>query len=139
LEKFGCPINTSRLSKIYKENNNYWAVRPMTEEMLQYASQDVCHLIALKDKILEKKSDNLSRIICDSESAVREFRDRSFHEVVPVPSHKVGRVIGKGGSNIALIENITGAKVSCKSVGGFLVLAHTADQIKIAKRMILSK
>lgn len=40
LKQYNCPVNPNRdaNSNMYKENNSFWAVRPLTEFMIAYAS-----------------------------------------------------------------------------------------------------
>jgi polyribonucleotide nucleotidyltransferase len=112
----------------------------MTPFMLDYASLDVASLFELRMKLLAKsailstaETDKLNKA---NTAAPTEFSSKSCHEVVFVPENKIGCVIGKGGSGIANIERRTGAFVTGKNGGGFLILAANEKELANAKSAI---
>ena len=91
--------------------------------MIKYASNDVLSLSQLRLKLIAKAgSETLYEY--DSSEAVSCLRVLKHHTVVSVPSYNRGRVIGRGGCNIAAIERDTGAYVYGKEEG-FLILASS--------------
>jgi ribonuclease D len=57
-KKYGLRPNTAKNNCIYKTNPSFWTTRPLTEEMIQWASEDVqqLHEIArLQDATLSNK------------------------------------------------------------------------------------
>ena len=52
LASYGCEINKARGNIDYEESSNYWVRRPLSKEMIDYAADDVRHLISLKSKLL---------------------------------------------------------------------------------------
>ncbi|CAH2108974.1 unnamed protein product [Euphydryas editha] len=69
----------------------------------------------------------------------RNFRDNSNNKVITIPSNKVGRVIGKGGSKIRDLEYESEAKINIgDSSGNFtdITLCGTSEAIKKVESMI---
>lgn len=145
LNYYNCSINVSRLSAPYKNNHRYWATRPLTQEMIKYASGDVAGLFQLRAKLLEcsvSRTDAnkfMTSVKNACKSAVSEFRGMKFHAVVAVAKSRRGRVIGKGGANIRQIERQADVCVSCTCETGFLLLADTQSKLDTATRLISSK
>ena len=54
LASYGCAINQARGNIDYHVSTNYWSRRPLSREMVDYAADDVRHLIALKSKMLAR-------------------------------------------------------------------------------------
>eukprot|EP01041_Mallomonas_annulata_P002830 gene2830-5558_t len=128
----------------YSRNPNYWGIRPVTEQMLQYAADDIYQLFELREKILLRAStEQAAAILEGSERAAFSFRGLTFQELVIVPKLKFGLVIGPRGSTLQSIETTSGAVVTCNGNfaegGGFLVLASDSSKLARAKQLILSK
>ncbi|CAE7643003.1 Exd1, partial [Symbiodinium microadriaticum] len=47
LQAYGCKINTQRDHNLYRGNPSFWATRPLTVHMIEWASGDVRHLFDL--------------------------------------------------------------------------------------------
>jgi ribonuclease D len=47
LVAYGCTINSQRDHNLYRENPRFWATRPITEHMIDWASGDVMYLFDL--------------------------------------------------------------------------------------------
>jgi exonuclease 3'-5' domain-containing protein 1 len=129
LNAFSCALNPHRddTCNMYRLNPNFWAVRPLTASMVQYASKDVSSLFELREKILAKAAltmspHELSLVAAQSEQAVDEFCAMKCHQLVQVAQESKGRVIGKGGAGIARIMRTFGVYTKTTDQG-FLVLA----------------
>jgi len=106
LTQNGLQTNMVRNSNVYNTNHAFWATRPLTALMLEWAGGDLSALFALRDKQLKKvaampasaqaaqelKANMASQEHCDF---ARSASVASFH----VHSN-IGRFIGTGGSSI---------------------------------------
>ena len=150
LTKFGCGVtNAARtshgdMSSMYKADYAVWQRRPLTPALLRYASQDVCHLFDLREKILEqvmaRMPGELNRIEAASNDAVNGFRSLEYVDYANVPASKRGLVIGKGGSTIASIEASSGAVMCCPiAPDKWLIIADDKSKIERAQALIRNK
>jgi ribonuclease D len=123
----------------YKNNPEYWGSRPMTGQMIDHAGSDVLNLHELYDKYRENIDKNLfNKIKDESTKAVKEYLEMPEHKIIYVHDSKMGRVIGRNGCNLALIQKNTGAIIACNTSNGFLVLAPNNNIIDLVERMIKS-
>lgn len=111
LMAYGCPINSIRDHSVYNTNFRFWATRPLTPQMIAWASEDVANLFLLKQKQTEKAS-SMSRPVdatAESERLACFIRDMPRTTKLKISSYKVGKFIGTRGSNIeSLTELIPG-------------------------------
>jgi ribonuclease D len=134
LSNYSCSKNQLRTNDVrdfYKKNPNYWSVRPLTENMLNHAAGDVVGLYDIYDKMSKYNLDFLNK----SNEAVDEFRKFKYFEVVKVFEGDMGRIIGRGGSNLKRIENIAKVSITTKK-NGFLVLFNDKINFTKAKQML---
>ena len=134
LERYNCTINPVRFT-----HPTYWADRPLTEEQIEWASENVPSLFELRDKLsLAEQADQSDIIRKASEDSASEFRSLSCHEFVTIETSLIGKVIGKKGVVLHNIEIQSETSISGRP-NGFLVLADTEAKISKAKAMIIQK
>ena len=144
LRNYSCKVNSARHDRdFYITHPNYWAERPLTAAHIACAAADVSSLFDLHERMLshpffEDGSVRLDDIRAKSERALDEFRSLRFEGTVGVPQHKLGLVIGKGGSVINSLQQLSGAMIS-KNLTGFKILGKDKETVERAKKMILSK
>ena len=142
LGKYDCSPNLSRDSTRYKTELgglHYWEVRPLTIDMIESAAQDVSELFQLKrNMMIDMTIKNLSvlTIITESQKAIDEFRALKEHKLYPIPTEKMGYLIGKGGSNKMRIEAAAKVVIASQFQGGFLILGNDQQSIDQAIAMI---
>ena len=141
LSHYGCEINDIRNKPkdFYELHPTYWANRPLTEEQIEWASGDVASLFKLRERLLEAVPPGKLEVIQQaSEDAVSDLRSMDYHTVVKVAKSSMGKVIGKKGCNIQIIQVQSGASLS-NCPGGFLVIARCKATLKKAKDLIEKK
>ena len=108
---YGICVNVERDKAVYKSNPNFWATRPLTQKMIDWASADVDKLFQLADKQLERiSSSSKSSAIEKSTVYAGTARDMKVCTGLKVYGN-VGRFIGLGGANIRSLERETGCLV----------------------------
>ena len=113
LSYYGISVNAERDKSVYKSNPNFWATRPLTQKMIDWASADVDKLFQLADKQLERISSSLkSSAFEKSTKYARTARDMKVCSGLRVGGN-VGHFIGRGGANIRSLEQETGCLVYC--------------------------
>ena len=53
-------LSKSDMAGRYTANNQVWAHRPLSDALIKYAAQDVCHLFVLREKILAQATGPLN-------------------------------------------------------------------------------
>ena len=127
---FDCTPNVVRDCTIYSRNIRFWATRPLTPKMIEWASGDVSSLFELRDKqCVEVSVDVREKANTMSEANICFLRDAVTDEC---RIRHVGRFIGPGGSNIrALMKKIPGTFFQQRGgTGRFMVYAP--DRVKLA-------
>jgi hypothetical protein len=126
LTTFGCPINPARHSTVYKTNPSFWATRPLTKDMIEWASEDVNTLFLLCERQAARAdAEAAARCAAASRQHLDEFR-ACLVQVARVHPTQIGRFIGKGGANIRDLERATGATFHAMDAGAFAVYAGGA-------------
>lgn len=144
LRTHGLPVNALRGADktMYDINPSFWATRPMTSKMISYAAGDVAALFQLRRKLLARREENghvLQRIHgrdwerklnVEMQRSVDEFRGKPYSKLVTVPKRHYGKIIGKGGSTIRLLESRFDVVMSSSTNEGFLILASSQANIQ---------
>lgn len=105
----GAPVNATRDSSVYRHNPRFWATRPMTSQMVDWASSDVASLFELFDHQTKNATPaQRSEAARLSEHNTVAFRD-ALGERVTVKQAKIGRLIGPSGANLRRMAAETGA------------------------------
>lgn len=137
LATFGCAINTARDSSIYKTNHRFWSSRPLTAEMIEWASGDFTKLFELREKQIDAAggvdSERGRQAHAQSQKRLGSLRD-CVTQLVQIHSTQIGNFIGKGGSNLQQMERSTGAQFWGRHAikGGFDVYAKDGPALRRA-------
>jgi exonuclease 3'-5' domain-containing protein 1 len=109
LQAWGFAVAESRDASVYQKNPAFWAERPMSPQMLDWASGDVTCLFQLYDLQVEKATPEQKVVAIEASSNNAELlRSKQMISTHINPS-RIGRFIGKGGANIrALHEKLQG-------------------------------
>lgn len=103
-------VNSVRDNSIYNYNPRFWATRPLTNKMIDWASSDVDKLFALADKQL-RRTPNASKSKAVAKSAKYTHAIRNMKVCTGLRVSNPGHFIGSGGQNI---------KSLCKRTGTFI-------------------
>jgi 3'-5' exonuclease len=99
--------NNVRDKSIYKTNPNFWATRPVTEKMIEWATSDVDNLFRLAAKQISQLNDSRKeRAQQKSEEYASIARDMNV--VTGLRVNNVGHFIGRGGVNLRGLQHRTG-------------------------------
>lgn len=120
LEFHGLSPNQSRNKDVYKSNPAFWAQRPMTNQMIEWASKDVDKLLVLASRQASMLLDH--RVTGGHHHYYLELaRTKSRDNSTAVASMRldttlqchvnVGHFIGKGGCNIKDLQKRAGALI----------------------------
>lgn len=129
----GIMINMSRDKTVYKRNPRFWAARPLTATMIDWASSDVQNLFALADAQLNRvtivaksvaiaKSSQYSRIVCNMKVC--------SGLTVRTPS----KFIGPRGQNIRSLQRGTGTLIYQDHPIGWMVFYDSESSLEAVKR-----
>ena len=125
--------NQFRDSSVYNVNPAFWASRPITKKMKDWASGDVQCMFALYEKQLGAggASANILAAARRREDAYLSWKRASVDLVTAMDP---GYFIGRGGSNVRQLQDDTStmiyrAPVDCKGYqnGAFMVYYHAED------------
>ncbi len=111
LSYYDIRVNDDRDKSVYKSNPNFWATRPLTKKMIDWASSDVDKLFQLAEKQLERISGaQKSSAVEKSATYARLARDMHVESGLRVYGN-IGMFIGRGGANIRSLERKTGCLI----------------------------
>jgi ribonuclease D len=97
---YDCTPNEERSSDVYKINNHFWATRPLTHKMVEWASGDVANLFELHEKQREQASaDQREEALSNSEAKSRQLRECVVFKT-RIKAKNMGRFIGPKGKNL---------------------------------------
>jgi ribonuclease D len=101
--------NTVRNTSVYKTNPSFWATRPITKTMIEWASSDV-------DKLFDLASNQLKGINPMTENTAKNqtlswVSVRDMKVATGLTANQVGLFIGRGGSNIRRVEKQTNTHI----------------------------
>jgi hypothetical protein len=127
--------NDVRDSGVYRENPQFWATRPLTEQMIQWASGDVMQLLTVADRQVEscwseqKVASNMALSKSRTESVVNS-KVESVECFVPM-----GHIIGPRGANIRSLETRTNTTIFGDSIKSnhFIVWYKSDDDLNLVK------
>jgi len=109
LSHHGLSQNVVRDSSVYKINNAFWATRPLTSQMVEWASGDVQCMFELYKCQLETASPHVKQLgdqmSQDFLSGVRSSKCSMVTAMNP------GKFVGKGGANIRQLQSSTSAHI----------------------------
>lgn len=115
--------NTVRDRNVYKQNHAFWATRPLTDQMIEWASNDVLKLFQVYDEqILEAIGNNKMLECLKMTEYYRTFCVNANVKEILVKNP--GAFIGQGGSNIKALRHRTNTCIyhrGCRDENNFLV------------------
>jgi hypothetical protein len=134
LDAHSCPVNLTRNGDIYKSNIRFWAKRPLTFEMIEWASGDVKSLFELRDlQLADTPQDLHEACIAASNTNTKSIRDCTHIKIVKIRGDKMGLFIGAGGKNIKSFQDKNpGVFLSSsgeKHLNQFILYADTAPAL----------
>lgn len=138
---YACEPNEERDANVYRANYRFWATRPLTEHMIDWASGDVSNLFEL----YERQCDISSPLQAEEAEAASErnchFLRSCESQVCFISPRHMGRFIGPGGSNIRNLEKLVpGAFFQTrgqKNSGEVVVYAPDAASLARARRLLV--
>jgi len=126
--------NEVRDSSVYRENPQFWATRPLTDQMIKWASGDVLQLLSVADRQLETISERKMEANMALSKSRTEKVVTSKVESVPcfIP---MGHVIGPRGANIRSLEARTNTTIFGDSLkpNSFIVWYRSDDDLRLVK------
>jgi exonuclease 3'-5' domain-containing protein 1 len=113
LEKYGLQVNTARDGDVYTTNKAFWVARPLTVQMIEWASGDVRDMLELQRRQIERATSTVKgKAEAASFESLAAVRTAKF---AIVETRHIGRFIGKGGKALHDLELRT--KTSIQRVG----------------------
>ncbi len=138
LEAYGFKANTTRDKSVYRANPNFWETRPLTTEMIKWASEDVGLLVPLSKAQVEQADAKIADVARTASSKrVGAMRDRVVRNV-QVHHSQMGNFIGKGGANISELERACKVSFQQRHVpnGLFMIYANSNEDLDAAVRRV---
>ena len=106
----GLKSNAARDTSVYRRNPAFWATRPLTRQMIDWASSDVDKLLELASMQLAAVSEQGKiRAMAKSKANTTSARDMRVAKGMHV--RNPGYFIGKGGMNLRSLQRRTGTLV----------------------------
>ena len=130
----GIKQNIERDSSVYAANHAFWATRPLTPRMIQWAAGDVCSLFHVHAKQTTAPSHHQVAAEALSETYLNLARSASTATLCVL---NVGAFIGRGGANIRDLQKRTNTLLYPRGPRGvkcFLVYYHTEAALAAVKR-----
>lgn len=90
---------------MYKANHAFWAERPLTAKMVEWAAGDICELfcVRMRQLVEAEKRCCTARAVEESENFLNAGRSASLAHVT-IPMELIGQFIGPRGANIRRIQ-----------------------------------
>mmetsp|Transcript_5864 Transcript_5864/g.8683 ORF Transcript_5864/g.8683 Transcript_5864/m.8683 type:complete len:314 (-) Transcript_5864:61-1002(-) len=109
LERYNIPSNVHREKNIYKSQPNFWAKRPLSKKMTQWASGDISSLLELYQQQIQKiKGKNQKKAVKKLIEANLQWSNAKTNFIdIAQPR----RFFGKGGSNIRRLQKLSNTTV----------------------------
>ena len=132
----GICLNSDRDKSVYKHNPSFWAARPLTTKMIDWASSDVDKLFKLSNIQLDRISSSTSRSKAIAKSAEFASVARNMKIRTGLKVRNVGIFIGRGGANIRRLEKRTDTLIyqEDRSKGTWFVYYSSESSLAIVKR-----
>lgn len=135
----GLPANAARDKNIYSHNHAFWATRPLTDVMVEWAAGDLLSLFALRDAQMDAATDESAAVAARAQENNIEFARSAQVDTVRVMNP--GRFIGPRGSSIRRLQQATGALIYGKGRRGdnmFMVYYTSAQSLAQVRRQAAS-
>lgn len=102
----GLGVNGSRDTSVYKRNPRFWATRPMTQEMIDWASSDIDKLFGIAKHQLQVMSEK-ERLEAEAKSSSNIDVANDMDVQIGLSVRNPGRFIGKRGCRIRSLARRT--------------------------------
>jgi ribonuclease D len=123
LEANGLVENSVRDGSVYNTNAAYWAERPLTTTMIEWACGDVQTLFALYDLQLQRATEEQRVQASDLSTAAATEIVQMVSRTVYLDPAKMGKFIGKGGGNLRALKE--------KHPGSSFHTSHTPGEVVV--------
>jgi hypothetical protein len=125
----GITPNAARDKSVYKRNPAFWATRPLTKHMTEWASSDVDKLFDLEVKQLERLEERQSQIsVARAKSESNTTFARNMRVKTGLTVNSPGIFIGRHGSNLRRLQERTGTLVYQQGGRGIWFVYYSADK-----------
>jgi ribonuclease D len=130
----GIKQNVIRDSRVYAANHAFWATRPLTAQMIEWAAGDVSSMFQVYAKQVatscdKKSAENMGEVYLNAAKTA---------EVANVSVNDVGAFIGRGGINIRALQKRTNTLIyprGSRTAGLFMVYYQdAAGLLSVQKR-----
>ena len=139
LASYGCEINKARGNIDYEESSNYWVRRPLSKEMIDYAADDVRHLISLKSKLLFRaKVMNADFVLLDHRCNSDDSWKASYQLVTPRGANQAQYFNYLEDPDVSLVV-CTGPAGCGKTLFAFVAAARALDNDPRINRIIMTR
>lgn len=122
----GLPRNGGRDGTVYERYADFWAARPLTEQMIAWASGDTQELINVHSQQVDRASESdAQRAKQASNGSLEEARSA---QVITMKVSNPGKFIGRRGANVRELQRVTNTLISTigrKSSKMFMVFYHS--------------
>ena len=129
--------NIERDKSVYQRNHAFWATRPLTRQMLDWASGDVQFMFDLYQRQLEKV-ESIRNGAARARALTLEFLSRCRLANLSIVTVKnPGKFIGPRGSNIRGLQERTGTTIYGTGPWGsqkFMVFYNTEAELEVVTR-----
>jgi len=131
----GMATNPIRDKSIYSRNPQFWATRPLTAQMIEWASGDVDKLISLADKQLARLgTGNLTASKLKSTDYATKFKDMRVEQGL-VCKGSVGAFIGPHGCNLRSLQKRMGTLIyQDRQRGSWFVYYESPSSLSSVRR-----
>ena len=133
LQHNGIRTNVQRDKSVYQSNHAFWAARPLTNQMIEWASGDVSKLIDVYN--IQSKNDRYQLAADRKVSELMQFFTECNVGIVQVRNK--GHFIGRGGSNLRHLQRTTNTFVyqwGNRSADDFMVFYKNASSLEKVRK-----
>mmetsp|Transcript_18248 Transcript_18248/g.33069 ORF Transcript_18248/g.33069 Transcript_18248/m.33069 type:complete len:278 (-) Transcript_18248:160-993(-) len=106
----GMAMNANRDKSVYSRNPRFWTTRPITNQMIEWASSDVDKLVELAHKQVARLGDKSISAKAQSTNYATKFKDMNVERGL-VCRGSIGMFIGRGGCNLRSLQKRTGTLI----------------------------
>ncbi|KAJ1636463.1 hypothetical protein T492DRAFT_1141130 [Pavlovales sp. CCMP2436] len=135
LALYGCKPKAPRDQRVFASNPAFWATRPCSEKMKNWAVEHVEHLFELQVEQLrtaELRGGSVEAR-CYAESVANLCRFRTgFSDTIEIHPSQMGPLIGHGGSNIRRLETMTNSFFATRDGPPATVIIHSPSQMSLS-------
>ena len=136
----GIPTNVTRDNSVYKYNPSFWARRPLSQRMIDWASSDVDKLLQIatkqENRLLQRGGRGnlaMKSAISMSNESIASYRDMKCASGIRCRiSH--GQFMGRGGGNIKRVQLMSGTGIKYRDGIGWEVCYKHQHQLDHVKR-----